>query len=144
MQQSRDVLLVVVHAEIRLDPVLDHRPVPYPGGEPRRLRASFDNVLELRQLSIGQPVCGPGRRARPKPLHPIHIVPGDPLFHRRQRHVELPGQLRDRLAEDVPEHRTTAPPGCQVGLRDGLLKKLLQLQELLLSALRLAYRMAIL
>lgn len=65
MQQSWDVLLVIVHAEIRLDPMLHHRAVPHPSGEARSLWASLDNLLEPRQLLVAQSMRRPRREASP-------------------------------------------------------------------------------
>ena len=144
MQQSRDVLLVVVHTEVLLDPVLHHGPVPHACGEAGSLGTGPDDLLEPRQLFVGQTVRGARRTASPEPLNAVDVIPTDPLLDGGQGHVQLLGQLRRRLAMDVAEHRPTAPPCCQVGLRDGLVEKLFQLHELLLSPLGFTYRLAIL
>jgi hypothetical protein len=144
MQQSRDVLLVVAHTEVLLDPVLHHGAVPHAGGEASSLRTVLDDLLELRQLPVAQTVRSPGRTASPEPLNTVDVIPTDPLVHGGQGHVQLLGQLRRRLAVDVAEHRAPASPGCQVGLRCRLLSKLVQLRQLVRCALRFAYHLAIL
>jgi hypothetical protein len=144
MQQSRDVLLVVAHPEVLLDPVLHHGTVPHAGGEASSLRTRLDDLLELRQLLVAQTVRSPGCTASPEPLNTVDVIPTDPLLDGGQGHVQLLGQLRRRLAVDVAEHRAPASPGCQVGLRCRLLEKLVQLHQLLRCPLRFAYRLAIL
>ena len=54
MQQSRNVLRVVVHAEALLDPLADKRSGPHTRLEPGRERPSLDDTRHLGSLLVRQ------------------------------------------------------------------------------------------
>ncbi len=116
------MLLVIVHAEVFLDPELEHRTVPNPTTEAGSLWASLDDLLELCQLLIAQAHRWPWRIPCPQPLHPSNVVPTNPLFDSRQGHVEFDWQLSCRLAMNIAQHCTAPTPCPKVGLGFGFLK----------------------
>ena len=80
VQQPWNVLLVVGHAKVHFDPVLDHWTVPHPSSEARCLRAAPNDLPEMRQLLVAQAVRSAGGAASPKPLNTLGVIPTNPLL----------------------------------------------------------------
>jgi hypothetical protein len=127
VQQPRDVVVVVAHAEPLLDQVADHRPGPHATLVPSGQRACFDDGCQLGTLRFGQPWLRAGRDPRDQAIDAERLVPLKPSIHRAARHPNLGGEVHHATLVEVPEHGTTSPPAVQVPTLLGGLDEPLQL-----------------
>ena len=114
MEQSRNVLRVIMHAEALLDPLADQRPSPHARLKPSRLRTGLDDSGDLDTLLLAQSGSATGQRSGAQTVGPFRVVPTGPLGDGRTVHVDFFGQ-RDRAATvDVAEHALGTAPRRQV------------------------------
>jgi hypothetical protein len=114
VEHPRDVLRVVLDAEVLPNPLAYERPRPDPRPEARSHRPSLDDARELQPLVECEAWGATGRDPRTQPLDAIGLVPCQPLRRCRPMHAELSRECGDWLPPEVPKDATSPSPHIQV------------------------------
>jgi hypothetical protein len=114
MKQPRNVLRVVVHAELLLDPLADKRSSPHPRLKTGGLRTGFDDTRDFRALLIAQSRRATGQQSGTQAVSPFRVVPTDPFRDGRTVDAHLLGQVDGAAPFHVAQHALCAPPHRQV------------------------------
>ena len=114
MEQSRDVMVVVVNLEALVDQIANHRPGPDPTGIPGALRTCIEPCPQFIALRLGQLQRRPRRFTRHQAVHAHRLIPLQPSIDRAPGHSGLPRQLDHAPSLDIPEHGSPSPPLAQV------------------------------
>jgi hypothetical protein len=130
MKQPRNVLRMVVHAKLLLNPLADERPGPHARLKPRGLRARLDDASDLLALLDAQSRRAPGQRARPQPVSPLRVVPGGPLRDGGSIDADLLGHVDGATTLDVAQHALGAAPHRQLFQNRRFMQKLPQSPDL--------------
>lgn len=110
MKDPRNVLWVVLHAEVLLDPLADQRTGPDTRRKSRSLRSCFNDPNQLLALLLRKSARSTRQGSRAQTLSALSVVPCDPLGHSRTIDLQL-CRHRDRgAALGVPKHGLGAAP----------------------------------
>jgi hypothetical protein len=113
------MVVVVPNAELRVDPVGEHRPSPHAGRISGLDRPGLDHGAQLGTLHIAEATRATRRLTRHQRVDTVRVVPLQPFVDAAARDAELLGHRDHRPALEVPEHGAPAAPRPQVrvGLR---------------------------
>ena len=114
VQEPRDVMVVVAHAEALLDQVADHRAGPHTALVPNRQRSRLDHRGQLRALRIRQSRRRTRRDPREQALDAERFVPLQPPIDRSACDSGFFGKIDHPPLVQIPENRPASPPAIQI------------------------------